>query len=488
MSLYTTFRRLPIVVGLVSIMGVTLLWGCGGGGSGSIPIINCDSGGCGAGTYTGGNGNRGEDVSLSPNLNRAACAANSHVSGRTRWTVLVFMNAANNLQPDSLLNMGQIATVGTDSNVNLVVQWKQANCGTSADCGNPSFLRTRRYLVKKHTAAEVQSIKGGNTTVLDPDRLADPITNNAVSHQSDMGDYRVLQDFIKWGATNYPSDNLAVVVWDHGSGWRPILQDRSASIAKVKQIPGSRLLENQSSRAVSQDNATNNEIETTELPLAFANPPQPIDMLIFDCSLEMMAEVAYEIRNSARVYVGSEESPPGNGYPYDKWLLELKASGKNSCEVGNSIMTTFVANYPVAADITQSVVDLSQLQKTAVSLENFGQVLLTHANNEANLIRDARVQVRNYSYPDNKDLYSYAEIIRAHTSYVDLKNAAANLEAALRGSDAAVIYSSHGLSQTGSNGMAIYAPARVDYLTAYNRLALTRSAPHWAQFLQSQVL
>ena len=142
----------------------------------------------------------------------------------------------------------------------------------------------------------------------------------------------------------------------------------------------------------------------------------------------------------------------------------------------------------MAADITQSVVDLSQLQKVAASLENFGQVLLTHANNEANLIRDARVQVRSYGYPDNKDLYSYAEIIRAHTSYVDLKNAAANLEAALRGSDAAVIYSSHGLSQTGSNGMAIYVPARVDYLTAYNRLALTHSAPHWAQFLQSQVL
>ena len=61
-----------------------------------------------------------------PDTNRAVCAANAHASGRTRWTVLVYINAANNLQPDSLLNVAQMASVGSDSNVNIVVQWKQA--------------------------------------------------------------------------------------------------------------------------------------------------------------------------------------------------------------------------------------------------------------------------------------------------------------------------------------------------------------------------
>ena len=487
MPIFSSYRRSPLVAGLLGLMCVSLLWGCGNGSGTTTPPGGGTSGGNGAPDFTGVNGTRGEDVTgITPNLNRAACAANPHVSGKTRWTVLVYINAANNLQPDSLLNMGQMAAVGSDNNVNIVVQWKQANC---VDCGAPSFNGTRRYLVKAHSSNDVQAIKGGNTSSLEADRLADPATNNALTHQSDMGDYRNLKDFITWGATTYPSDHLAVVVWDHGSGWRPAYQDRSIVAAHDNVLPGTRLWpKRDSSRAVSQDNETNNEIETTELPLAFANPPQPIDMLIFDCSLEMMTEVAYEIRNSARVYVGSEESPPGNGYPYDKWLAALKSSGLNPCDVGNEILTNFIANYPFQTDITQSVVDLSKMQAVSDSLEAFGTALLNHTNNEANLIRDARLQVRRYAYTDNKDLYSYAEIIRAHTSYDDLKNAAANLQATLRAVNGAVIYNGHGVSNTGSNGMAIYVPAKPDYLTSYSRLALTHSAPHWAQFLQSQLL
>ena len=485
MSLYSAFRRLPVVAGIFGIMSVSLLWGCGGG-SGVTPIIG-GNGTDNSGIFTGTNGTRGVDVTgVTPNLSRAACSANTHTAGKTRWTVLVYINAANNLQPDSLLNVGQMAAVGSDSNVNIAVQWKQASC---VDCGQPSFLATRRYLIKKHTDQEVQAIKGGDTSSLDADRLADPATNNVSTHQSDMGDYRSLKDFISWGATTYPADNIAVVVWDHGSGWRPAYQDRAILTTKDKVMPGTRLWPKQTgSRAVSQDNETNNEIETTELPLAFANPPQPIDMLIFDCSLEMMAEVAYEIRNSARVYVGSEESPPGRGYPYDKWLADLKTSGLNPCDLGKSIWNDFVLNYPIDVDITQSVVDLSKMQAVSDALDAFGVSLLNHTNNQPILLRDARVQVRSYAYNDNKDLYSYAEIIRANTIYADLQTAASNLQTTLLSANSAVIYNGHGVSQTGSNGMAIYAPAKVDYLTAYSRLALTHSAPHWAQFLQSQTL
>src|SRR5438270_88029 len=82
----------------------------------------------------------------------------------------------------------------------------------------------------------------GNTTSLDPDRLADPATNDPTTHQSDMGSYRTLQDFVSWGSQNYPADQLAVVVWDHGSGWRNVFR----SATKNKLSPRF--------RAVSQDN------------------------------------------------------------------------------------------------------------------------------------------------------------------------------------------------------------------------------------------
>ncbi|HZP85023.1 MAG TPA: hypothetical protein VFB21_25520, partial [Chthonomonadaceae bacterium] len=104
MSSLIPLRRLSVLAGLVGILGASLS-GCGGGGG-------------------GGGGNPGPG----PGTGRAACTQNAHQAGRPFWTILVFMNAANNLQPDSLLNIAQMASVGSDANINIVVQWKQANC------------------------------------------------------------------------------------------------------------------------------------------------------------------------------------------------------------------------------------------------------------------------------------------------------------------------------------------------------------------------
>jgi len=443
---------------------IAAVLGCGGGG-GSSPTGN--GGGNTNGTATG------PGLNDPPDTNRAACTANAHTNGRARWTVLVYINAANNLQPDSLLNVAQMASVGSDSNVNIVIQWKQSNC---TDCGPAlSFVGTRRYYVRQHSAADVTAISNGNTTSLDPDRLPDPSTNDPTTHQSDMGSYLTLQNFVRYGSQTYPADHLAVVVWDHGSGWLNVY--RSVPLNKLPPRH----------RAVSQDNETRNEIETWELPTAFSGTAQPIDALIFDCSLEMMAEVAYEIRTSARVFVGSEESPPGAGYPYDAWLTALKTSGTDPCNVGNSIMTTFLTAYPTATDITQSVVDLSKMPSVATALDSFGATLLAHSSDQATVIANARNNAQNYAYPENKDLYHFADLIRTTTTAADLQTAAFNMEAALRGTGKAIIYSGHGAtSQANSYGMAIYVPEPGAFVTTYSNLALTRSAPHWASFLQAQ--
>ncbi len=61
------------------------------------------------------------------------------------------------------------------------------------------------------------------------------------------------------------------------------------------------------------------------------------------------------------------------------------------------------------------------------------------------------------------------------------------MEASLRGTGKAVIYTGHGsVAQANSFGMAVYVPAAQNYLSTYGTLALTHAAPRWAQFLQAQ--
>ena len=470
MSFTISLRRLPALVGAVGTLAASLS-GCGGGSSN--PVV----------TQT--------------NNNRSACAANTaHADGRARWTVLIYMNAANNLQPDSLINIAQMASVGSDANVNIVVQWKQT---TTSQINNafgddtPSFVGTRRYLIHKHTATEVSNIQNNHDTssLETTDRLADPSTNaldtSTGAQMSDMGNINTLTNFIQWGTSAYPADNVAVLIWNHGSGWRPVYNSvGGASVHGLPKInvPGR--------RAFSQDDNTRNEIQTWQLPTAFAGLSTPVDVLIFDASLEQMMEVAYQNRNLARVQVGSEESPPGSGYPYDKWLTDLKNSGKNPCDLSTSIVQEFVNLYSGQSGITQSYLDLSKMDGVRAALEAFGVALLPHINNQAAVIAAARTNAVHYGegaalYEGFLDLYGFADNIAATTTQADMKTAANNLKAALVGPGGAILQNGQGASdEANSHGLSVYIPAPGNYLSAYGSLALAADAPHWRLFIQSQ--
>ncbi|MBM3495780.1 MAG: hypothetical protein FJX72_15860, partial [Armatimonadetes bacterium] len=172
---------------------------------------------------------------------------------RAKWTFLVFMNAANDLQEFGPLNFGQMEKIGSSADVNIVVQWKQADC---AGCGSPDWVSTRRYYVTRDQHSQLVEDLGPNV---------------------DMGDWRELASFIRWTQQRYPADHYALVIWDHGAGWR---STRGAAAAV---------------RSVSIDDDTGNEIQTWELPQALNVSPK-VDLLVFDASLMQMMEVAYEVR------------------------------------------------------------------------------------------------------------------------------------------------------------------------------------------------
>ncbi len=464
---------LSLVVGLSGL----LLSGCGGGGGSTNT------------TPPGRTVAPGTTPFVNTNIaSRAACQPNPHVSGHAKWTVLVYINAANNLQPASLLNVGQMASVGSDgTNLNIVIQWKQASVcpyfSSVNDCGTPTFIGTHRYYLLPHDAADVQAIENGNTSSLEDsaERLPDPSTN--VNGTSDMGDWQTLANFIQWGEAAYPADHLAVVVWDHGSGALPVL---NRSTGKV-----------QITRAVSQDCNTGNQITTQQLAQALSSSPQKIDLLAIDCSLQCTAEVAYQIRNSARVMVASEESPPGNGYPYDQWLQSIKSDGTNPCVVGQNLLNETVAEYPTATDITQSMVDLSQMGNVAQAVNSFGSSLLGHVTDQQNLIYTARQNAQYFEFPEYKDLYDFADDIRTSPGVpTDLATAAQNVETSLLGPNGAIMAFVHGSSsQSGSSGLSIYLPGpqepssvdnSVGYDPVYSGLALAQDAPQWPAFLQAE--
>jgi hypothetical protein len=368
---------------------------------------------------------------------------------RARWTFMVFLNAANNLQEFGPLNVNQMEKIGSSADINIVVQWKQANCAT---CGRPDWIGTRRYYITKDN--DTQRINS---------QLVEDMGANI-----DMGDWRELRSFVTWTQQRYPADRYALVVWNHGAGWRI-----------TRSVDGSQRV---APRSVSIDDSTNNEIQIWELPQALNVTPK-MDMVIFDASLMQMMEVAYEIRDLAQIMVGSEESPPGEGYVYDTFLSDLAANPNMSPEdLGRQIVTRTMQAYGLNGNNTQSALHLNKMQTVAEKLDAFANALRANIGNNRTAMVNARLNAQNYTYPENKDLWHYAQLIRDTTGTTAIRNSVTALQTAL--SDA-IYAEGNGALVPNSNGLAIYIPAPSDYLPSYGNLALARSTA-WDQWLKEQ--
>jgi hypothetical protein len=225
--------------------------------------------------------------------------------------------------------------------------------------------------------------------------------------------------------------------------------------------------------------------------MQLAGSPAPIDLISMDASLMQMTEVAYELRNSAPLLVASEESPPGEGYPYHKWLARLAANtGMSPRELGTVIAQEYVNWYGSPSHsypVTQSLIDLSRVHNVAEATDDLAKALLPRLTSDANAIRNARQNAQSYAFSFYKDLVDYASLVNQtipdpaiSTAYNKLLNAMSS----------AVLFEAHaGSDMARSHGLSIYVPAPgeyPEYMPRYRNLSFIRDYPNWADFIEGQ--
>ena len=140
-----------------------------------------------------------------------------------------------------------------------------------------------------------------------PDRDQQSITSPLLADMGevDMASPQALHGFVSWAASEFPADHYALVLWNHGAGWR-------------SRAPGG-------SRGIHFDDTSGTAMTMEGLRAALSALPARIDLVAIDASLMGMLEVCYEIHEQTDYIVASEESPPGTGYPYDVILSRLVA-------------------------------------------------------------------------------------------------------------------------------------------------------------------
>lgn len=371
-----------------------------------------------------------------------------------KWTVLVYMNADNDLEMYGVQDVNEMEAAPSSDQVAVAVQMDRSPL---YDTSQGDWSGAKRF----------QICHDDDPTVMSSLTLS-PILEDM--GPTDMGQPGTLHDFINWGKAHFPAEHYLLIVWNHGSGWR----SRAAS-ADV------------STNGVSFDDTSGTYITTVDLPSALATSP-PLDMVAFDASLMQMMEIAYEMRSSCDYIVGSEESPPGAGYEYDTWLSDLVANPSMSPrQLGITIAQRTLDYYGSASDITQSVIDVAELPQLATALDTFAGTLIANAGSQAVPCSKARDEAESFKYYEYKDLYHYAALVKQYATNSKVRAAADNVMTAVTG---AVVGENHGNEHPNAHGISIYIPTQSAYIRIagqYQPLALAR-ATRWDEWLLAQQL
>jgi len=198
-----------------------------------------------------------------------------------------------------------------DKNINAMESVKFTN--KVSVVAHYSAIRADEYKnLKFQSGSETLHIRHDS----DINKVTSPVIGSG--DNSDMGDWKHLDRFAARNIRRFPAKKTMLIIWGHGGG----------------------------NRGLAFDDVSDNHITVNQLGSALEKickrTGRKLDIFATDASFMQMAGIAYEIKDYAKVIVGSEESIPGQGYPYRGILTDLNGNPEmDARELGNIIVRDY---------------------------------------------------------------------------------------------------------------------------------------------------
>ena len=269
---------------------------------------------------------------------------------------------------------------------------------------------------------QIYQVKGGKLQLL-KDNLGDlPMT-----------DPSTLSSYIKWAGSNYPADRYALIFWDHGGG-------------------------SVSGYGYDEKHKSAGSMNLAGINKALTAGGLKYDFVGFDACLMATVETGLMLDAHSDYMIGSEETEPGIGWYYTRWLNELSAdTSMSTLKIGKNIADDFVSecasNCP-GQKTTLSVVDVAELSATVPEdLKNFAssttQLIDTKQYQTVSTARSSSREFATSSKIDQIDLIDFA-LKLGNNEGTELAN---SLKSAVK-------YNKTSNNMTNAYGLSIYFPYR----------------------------
>ncbi|HGJ64348.1 TPA: T9SS type A sorting domain-containing protein [bacterium] len=408
---------------------------------------------------------------------------------KAQWTIMVYLDADNDLEIMGVWDFYYDISNVMNTNINIIVLFDRAS-GYATDYGN--WTSTRKYYVTPELSVYIDM------------------------GELNMGNPNTLYSFVASAKTDLPANNYALVLWNHGNGWKnsvgstssfndqgaPIipkieaeLDSQYSTITKniVSVIPEYSSKTSSEFKLICYDVASNDYLTMSELSVALNaitnNGANKLQIIDFDACLMGMVEVAYQLRNHALIMVGSEDNVPGPGLPYYNFMTPIL-----STTTAPQLATLMVQKYgefynKFGIQATLAAISLTYLPTFNTKLIDFSQALISKMPNINSGIKNSWNLCEKFGDKSYMDLGSFAFRISKLISDTAIQGAANQLILSLNNLK---IYEWHSASytyNTSMKGLAIYFPPEfnnVEWSNYINPNYLdfpSDSAQKWDDFL-----
>lgn len=354
-------------------------------------------------------------------------------------TFFTFKALDNNLGITLPMHINILEKAGSNSAVNAVVLTDDVGPNNS-----------RWYYITKDTNQE---------------SISSPWTPVGKRGEVNSGNGGALASAIRTAFRNYPAKFRWLDVNNHGGGYYGIAQDdRSESIIRLPQL----------AQALNRGRGN-----------------QKIDLLTFDACLMATAEVAYEMRDTAKVMVASEDSSYALGMNYEK-TLELIGSKQrlDAAALGRDVVLRSQRKGKLVALYTISALDLTKAARTTKAVDALGKALLKALPTHGSAIKRALAAVKPFyvAGPDksdfnHRDLHEVIVQLRERVADPGVKTACQGVQDTLFNRNGVILLSRAAKEQGGiARGLSIYLPTDGQVDPIYKGTAFAKDT-HWDEFL-----
>ena len=276
-------------------------------------------------------------------------------SGR-KWTFIIYMAADNDLESAAMADFNELEAVQFGpSPISILVLFDRH---PGYDMTNDNWSATRLFEINTDPLGLTGTIKSPRL-----DCLELGLSKNTDT-ELNTADPMVLSRLIDFAKRAYPAEHYALFIWGHGTGWR------SRLCADSPPAPH----ETAPLKAIAFDDTHGQYMSLPAFGRAVSG--KGLSLIGFDTCYAAVLEAAYEIKNDAALFVGSEGKILATGWDYTALFSDfIKRPDLSIVDLGDAIQSQFTAQYSSLSSATISQINLSQVGNLFTKFENFAGIV-----------------------------------------------------------------------------------------------------------------